>query len=144
MTEIFSAALPPTEASKFRVITSQRYASVPFLGTTIMKLIVQTMVKTKAYIVLIMKLWYVRENFLVTVPGRSPQSLNYDATARNFWLRIAWNLVQTEAYIALITKWCVTEKFSAALHPARTPKVRVMTSQQKWRYNLNFEGFCRG
>ena len=32
VTEIFSAGLPPTEALKVRVITSQRYASVPFLG----------------------------------------------------------------------------------------------------------------
>ena len=34
VTEIFSAALAPTEAPKVRVMTSQRYASVPFLGTT--------------------------------------------------------------------------------------------------------------
>ena len=34
VTKIFSAALPPTEASKVRVMTSQKYTSVPFLGTT--------------------------------------------------------------------------------------------------------------
>ena len=32
VTEMFSAALPPTEALKVRLITSHRYASVPFLG----------------------------------------------------------------------------------------------------------------
>ena len=34
VTEIFSAALPPTEAPKVRVMTSQRYARASFLGTT--------------------------------------------------------------------------------------------------------------
>ena len=32
VTETFSAALLPAEASKVRVIMRQRYASVPFLG----------------------------------------------------------------------------------------------------------------
>ena len=32
--EFFWAALPSTEAPKVRVMASQRYASVPFLGTT--------------------------------------------------------------------------------------------------------------
>ena len=34
VTEIFSTALPPTEAPKVRLMTSQKYARVPFLGTT--------------------------------------------------------------------------------------------------------------
>ena len=38
--------------------------------------------------------------------------------------------MQTIAYIALITKWYVTEILSAALPPAEAPKVRVMTSKR--------------
>ena len=52
--------------------------------------------------------------------------------------------MQTKAYIAPITKWYVTEIFSAALPPAEAPKVRVMASQQKWRHNSIFGGFCGG
>ena len=49
VTEILSAALPLTEAPKVWVVTSQKYASVPFLDTT------QNLVRTKAYIALIAK-----------------------------------------------------------------------------------------
>ena len=35
-------------------------------------------------------------------------------------------------YIVLITKWYVTEIFSAGLPPAEAPKVGIMVSQRKY------------
>ena len=51
-------------------------------------------------------------------------------TASISFLSTTWNLVETKAYIALITKWYVTEIYLAALPPAEAAKVRVMTSQK--------------
>ena len=71
MTKIFLAALPPTKAPEVRVMTSQKYIRVPFLGTT------WNLVQTKAYIALFTK-WYATNFFGRFTPGKSPQSLNYD------------------------------------------------------------------
>ena len=38
--------------------------------------------------------------------------------------------METKAYLALITKWYVTETFSAALLQPEAPKVRVITRQR--------------
>ena len=50
--------------------------------------------------------------------------------------------MQTKAYIALITKWYVTEIFSAALSPAEAPEVRIMTSANESLHCTDYEMVC--
>ena len=65
VTKFFSAALPPTEVPKVRVMTSQRYARVPFLGAT------QNLEERKAYIALITK-WCLTEFFRLPYSRQKP------------------------------------------------------------------------
>ena len=60
------------------------------------------------------------------------------------FLNATWNLVQTKAYVALITKWYVTEIFSAALPPAEAPKVWIITSFLLWVITRTLEASAGG
>ena len=133
VTKIFPAAILPTEAPKVWVITSQRYASVPFLDTT------WNLVQTKAYIALITK-WYVTKIFSVSLPRQKPPKFELwrRMIAKNFWLRIAWNLVQTKAYIALVRKWyCMWQKSLRMLHlRQKPPKFELWRHMSHFRCNV--------
>ena len=71
----FSATLPPIEAHKVRIMTSQRYAGIPFLGTV--KPSANERLHCTDYEIICD-----RNFFDCFTPGESPQSLSDDVTAK--------------------------------------------------------------